>query len=129
KGVEQTDQRRSLTEVIMKVEQLKSAEPRRAQVCLNLFLVTLELEASRCPGKFLILLKEAVRVHRVAKDFEITRPQIAFEFLDDVVIGVRHPLPDFMRDDRDVDVGERLPKVTTKPRRLAAQHQLIDALN
>src|SRR5205814_4768868 len=127
--IEQTDEGRSLTEIIMKIEQLKSAEPRRAQVGFDLFLVTLKLKSPRCLSKLPVLLDQSVRVHRVAKDFVIAGPQVTFELLDDVVIGIRNPLTNFMGDDRHVDVGERFSEVAAKPTGLATQHHLTDTLN
>src|SRR5207249_129195 len=63
KRIEQTDECRSLTEVIMKIEQLKSAEGRRAQVGFDLFFVAIKLKTPGRGSEPLIFLKQAMRGH------------------------------------------------------------------
>src|SRR5436190_9431329 len=74
--IEQTDQSRSLPEIIMQVEQLKSAETRCPEICFYLFLVTLELKAARGLSKPLVHVEQSVSFQRVAKDFVVARLQV-----------------------------------------------------
>src|SRR6185369_11595098 len=68
KGIKQTDKRGSLSEVIVQIEQLKTAQAGRAQICFDLLLVAFELKSSGRVGERFVLLEQSVRFHRVAKD-------------------------------------------------------------
>src|SRR5262245_65309782 len=68
-------------------------------------------------------------LRRIAKDLKIARPQVAFELVDDLKVRVSDPLAHLMRDDGDVDVGERVTIVPPKPGRLPAQHLGANPLN
>src|SRR6266496_4546937 len=70
-----------------------------------------------------------MRFHRVAKDFEVARPHVAGELLDDVIVWVGDPLAHFVRNHRHVDVDERWTVVTAEPGRLAPKHLRADALD
>src|ERR1043165_5967972 len=87
KRVEQTNERGSLSEIVVKIEQLKSAQSGCAQVGFDLFLVSSELKFSRGVGKIFVLLQQSMRSHRVAKDLEVAGLQVRLvKILDDVVV-------------------------------------------
>ena len=105
KRIEQADERRALAGVIVQIQQLKTREAGRAQVGFDFFLVTLQLQATGCLRKFMVLRQHAVRGGGVAEDFKITRLHNTGKFLEDGKIGIRAPLPKFVRDDRHINAA------------------------
>ena len=67
--------------------------------------------------------------HRIAEYLVVAGAQVAFELFDDVVVGVRDPLPQLVRHDGDADAGERVAVVAAEPSGRAAHRLLSETLD
>src|SRR5262249_28192401 len=115
KRIQHTNERCALAEIIVEIEQLKTAEAWRAQVGFDFLLVALDLETSGGPGKIAILIQHTFLLRDVFEDVVVARAQIAGEFFYNIEIGIRAPLADFVAEHWNMNVFKRIAIVASEP--------------
>ncbi len=116
-GIEHAHQSRALARKIVQIQQLESADARRAQLRLDILPVAQGLQLARGDEEIVGLVEHVVGRERIAKDLEVGRAEYAGVLGDLIEVGIYAPLADLMTDHGRLVLGDKVTIVRHRLRR------------